>query len=460
MPEGKEVIWGTRTDSLEKEGPEKDRLPARMSYRQDSMDGMPSRRVEMKRRNGLRTLMIVVLVLCCAALSFASGGNEGAGSTQGKTEVSFWAYKLGDQVKASMALFESKYPKYKLNLTEYESEDLKTQVRVAVAGGKAPDVFFSNEGFTFWEYVDRGSAMDITAVAKQRNWLERGYPEYLAADTDKNGRLWGMPWSGIHLWQVLYTNEDFFKKNNLPYPTTVDDMVALAPKIKAAGMQPISWGNKDGWPAILMIGDYMMQQSDPSIVDKLNKGTIKWTESDVARKAIDAMGKLGKGGAFVPGYNAQNHEAGIMGWVGGKAAFLYNGTWWPSVNNGSTNTGFKIGTITLPLIINSKTKVKDAAIDLLDYFTSFDVQKAAAQDGKCFVVHPGVNKVVDLDPIFKTEPFSKQFNLPKMGYFDHAFPIPVIEVMKVQLAQVMAGEVTVDQALATIESAHAAERGK
>jgi raffinose/stachyose/melibiose transport system substrate-binding protein len=437
-----------------------------------------SRREEMRKVNGFGIAMAAIMVLLCAAVSFAAGTKEGAATPQGKTEVTFWTYKLNPPVISVIDQFETKYPAYKLNLTQYESEDLKTQVRVAVAGGKAPDLFFSNEGFTFWEYVNRGSAMDITDVAKQHNWTSRGYPEYIAADTDKNGRLWGMPWAGIHLWQALFVNDDFFKKNNLAYPVTVDDMVALAPKIKAAGMQPISWGNKDGWPSILMIGDYMLQQSDPSIVDKLNSGEIKWTESDVARNAIQAMVKLAQGGAFVAGYATQNHEAGIFGWVGGKAAMLYNGTWWPGNNNGSTNTGFKIGTVTLPLIsadtklkgtqfwasthviINSKTKVKDAAVDLMDWFTSFDVQKAQAIDGGCFVVDPAVNKVVDLDPIFKTEPFTKQFNLPKMGYFDHAFPIPVIEVMKVQLAKAMAGEVTVDQALQAIETEHAGQRGK
>ena len=427
-------------------------------------------------KSSARTVLSTVLCLlfACAASSFASGDKEEAGA--GKVEVSFWTYQLGEKARATLRKFEAKYPNYKLNLGEYETEDLKNQVRIAVAGGKAPDLFFSNEGFTFWEYVDRGAALDITDVAKKRNWAERSYPEYLAADMDKNGRLWGMPWSGIDLWQAPFTNEEFFKSNSLPYPKTVDDMVALAPKIKAAGMQPISWGNKDGWPSILMIGDYMMQGSDPSIVGKLNEGTVKWTTSSVGKNAVTAMVKMAQGGAFVPGYNAQNHEAGIMGWVGTKAAMLYNGTWWPMVNNNTTETGFKIGTVTLPLIsadtklkgtqfwasthviISSKTKNREAAVNLMDYFTSFDMQKAQAEDRRGYVVYPAVNKEVQIDPIFKTPAFTMQFELPKMGYFDHAFPIPVIEVMKVQLAKAMAGEVSVDRALEAIEAAHAAER--
>ena len=124
------------------------------------------------------------LLLAGAATAFASGGGG-----EKKTEVTFWTYQLGDGAKAMLAKFDLKYAGFTLKHSEYSTEDLKTQVRVAVAGGKAPDLFFSNEGFTFWEYVERGSAMDITDVAKELKWAERSYPEYLAADTDKNGHL-------------------------------------------------------------------------------------------------------------------------------------------------------------------------------------------------------------------------------------------------------------------------------
>jgi raffinose/stachyose/melibiose transport system substrate-binding protein len=59
-----------------------------------------------------------------------------------------------------------------------------------------------------------------------------------------------------------------------------------------------------------------------------------------------------------------------------------------------------------------------------------------------------------------TEPLTMQANLPKMGYMDHAFPIPTIEVMKVELQKAMTGAESVDQALKNIEVSHAAERAR
>ena len=44
-------------------------------------------------------------------------------------------------------------------------------------------------------------------------------------------------------------------------------------------------------------------------------------------------------------------------------------------------------------------------------------------------------------------------------YFDHAFPIPVIEVLKLWLQKLMQGSTTVDDALAAVEAEHVKQRG-
>lgn len=423
----------------------------------------------------LFVLLTVLFLFVVGTAVFAEGQQE-SGAAGEKTEISHWSSQwTTPEMEAYLNNFETEYPQYKLVFTHYESQDYKTQIRLAVAGGNAPDVYQSNEGFTFWEFVDRGAAMDITDIAKERGWYDRAYDEFLEADTDEDGRLYGMPFSGLYMWQVYFTNNDFFKESGLTYPETVDDMVATAPKIKSAGMQPVAWGNKDGWPSILMIGDFILQLSDPGIVDELNSGELKWTDSEVARRSIEAMAKLAQGGAFVSGYTTQDHEAGIMSWAGERAALLYNGAWWPHVTDG-TDLGFDIGVIplskieggtdpkgtqfwcSLHMIINSETKVKDAAVDFMDYITAPEMHQALAADMGSYTSHPGVNENIDLNPIFTTDPFKVQLDLPKMGYADHAFPIPVIEVMKVQLAKAMSGSVTVDEALAAIEKAHAKER--
>ena len=43
-------------------------------------------------------------------------------------------------------------------------EDIKTQARLAVESGTAPDAMMVSAGEDFWEYVDKGAAMDLTDI--------------------------------------------------------------------------------------------------------------------------------------------------------------------------------------------------------------------------------------------------------------------------------------------------------
>ncbi|TVQ27434.1 MAG: hypothetical protein EA383_02620 [Spirochaetaceae bacterium] len=63
------------------------------------------------------------------------------------TEVAFWTTSLNTpELCAYLDAFETTYTEYSLAFTRYASEDYKTLIRVAVAGGNAPGVFQTNEG--------------------------------------------------------------------------------------------------------------------------------------------------------------------------------------------------------------------------------------------------------------------------------------------------------------------------
>lgn len=285
----------------------------------------------------------------------------------------------------------------------------------------------------------------------------------------------------MHLWQTVYYNKTRLDAMGIRIPNriTIDDFLKIAAQVKANGMQPIAFGDRDGWPAILLIGDYLLQSSDPSLIDRLNSGQAHWDTSPEARAAVDAMVRMAKGGAFVPGWESQDHNAAIQSFIGGICAMLYNGTWWGSnVDGGINGVPFELGSFTLPLInansspkgtqfwsdmvifINSKTKNLQAAYDVVDYMSTEEHARALARDEGTFTGNPAVNASIQLAPIFMTEPLTMQANLPKMGYMDHAFPIPTIEVMKVELQKAMTGAESVDQALKNIEASHAAERAR
>jgi len=407
-----------------------------------------------------------------AMLALAAGGPAHA------TDISFWCLTIPG-IDDVVAAFTKANPDIQVKFTQFQSEDFKTQLRVTVASGEIPDVYCSNEGFTFFEYVNRGAALDITDVIDKEGWRKEIFPDFLKADTDKNGHIWGVPWSTIHYWQAIFYDKAFFAKNNIPIPKSISDLVDTSAKVQAAGRYPVSFGDRDGWPGLLLLGDLFLQQAPPSYVDDLNSGKVKWTDSDVARNALQAIGTMGTKGVFAPGFLTSDHQAAIMAWAGGKAAMLYNGTWWPGVT-GSSDVGFDIGVMPLPriapdqplkgtqfwasnhVLISSKVTgaEKDASIKFVGFLLSNEGQQIMGSAAGAVTSNPDANKSLKVAPYFAEAPFTDQANLPKMGYFDHAFPIPVIEELKVDIQKLMQGSESVDDALAAVEKVHAGERSK
>lgn len=396
-----------------------------------------------------------------------------------QVELTMWAGAGNPGLDAELAAFEAANPDIKVKLVTFASEEYKTQLRVTVAGGNVPDLYTTNGGFTFFEYVDRGAAMDITDLVKERGWDKRTEPQFLAANTDPNGRVFGMPWNFL-TFQALFYDKDFFEQNQIPLPTSIEGMKEVADKIKAAGRFPVAFGDKDGWPAILMLGDLMLQTASPEEIEKLNSGEHKWTDFQPAIEAVDALGELAAEGVFMPGFLTSNHEIAIMTWVGRKSAMLYNGTWWPMVAN--TDDPFPLAVADFPMIdpdgelqgtqswpgsqllmsANLEGARKDAAIQLFDYLISDEGMTLYGNARRALTSNPSANKhVSDVAAFYRADAIQRLAAAPKMQFFDHAFPIPVVEVLKVELQKVMANNgYTTAEALAAVEAAHAAERAK
>jgi raffinose/stachyose/melibiose transport system substrate-binding protein len=422
-------------------------------------------------------LLFFGLVLALSSI-FARGQSSGTSGGAKKPTLTAWFNTPASNTEAYMRAFSQKYPQYDLQLSFYMSEDFKTQTRMAFASGTAPDVTSTNSGSTFMEYVDEGYAYDLTDLVKQKGW-DRKITRDVIELNSKNGRIYAVGTGVGYQWQSLWYNKTKLDAMGItiPYKITVDDLLQIIPKIKASGMQPIAFGDVDGWPAVLMIGDYLLQTSDPTLIDRLNAGTVHWDTSPECKAAVTAMVKLAQGGAFVPGWESQNHMIAQQQFIGQVAAFMYMGTWWINDNGGTgTDFGFEIGVTNLPYIdrntrlrgaqfsaaastfINSKTKNLNEAIDFLDYLMADEAAFAQMADSGTYSSNPEANKNAKLDPLFLTPPFTDQLSLPNMNYMDHACPVPVIETIKVELQKAMMGTISVDQALKNIETAHAKER--
>lgn len=402
--------------------------------------------------------------------------NTGGSATESaeKVTVKFWTDGSSEKFQSYVRAYEEINKNVTIELSIFEAQDYKTQSRLALASGEKPDIWTTNIGEPLTQFINEGGALDLTEYIEEAGWNELLTKSALDSGT-RDGKLYALPTNSAHMWQTLFVNKDFFEANNLEYPKTVDDLIALAPQIRDAGMEPMAWGNLDGWPAMLMLGDFLGQVANgQTVIDQLNSGEVTWDNCDSVKTALETMKKLADGDAFIKGYATSDQETnGYQAWLAEKAALLYNGTWFYTPED---EIPFEVETIALPLIdestklqsaqltydgmlmINPDTKVKDAAVDFYKYMISSDYYNMLATESAGFTPCPDANQYRDVPDWLDAEPLTMQQELPNFGYFDGVFPMAVVEAAKNNIKQIFDGSISIDEALQNIEAEHAANR--
>ncbi len=168
-----------------------------------------------------------------------------------KVEINWWhiatkdpglSYnqKLADDYMAS-------HPNVTIKITVLENEAFKTKLTTVMQSGNPPDIFQSWGGGTMVEQAKAGLLKDITADLDANNatWRNSFAPGALAVYSD-GGKQYGVPFDmGMVGW---WYNKDLFAKAGITdTPKTWSAFLDDVKKLKAAGITPISIGEKDSW---------------------------------------------------------------------------------------------------------------------------------------------------------------------------------------------------------------------
>lgn len=142
--------------------------------------------------------------------------------------------------------FQKANPGLKLDFQQVGDQPFKDKIRVLTAAKKLPDVYFSWAGDFAGKFVRAGLAADLTKDLKNA-WGKSLAPAALNAFT-YGGKTYGVP---IDLdAKVFVYNKKLFAQAGVKVPSTFDGLLAACDKLKAAGIEPIAFGNQFGWPAI------------------------------------------------------------------------------------------------------------------------------------------------------------------------------------------------------------------
>ncbi len=215
--------------------------------------------------------------------------------------------------------YEAANPGVHVDLQAVADQPIKDKLRVLTAANQLPDIFFSWAGDFTTKYVRAGLVADLTQPVLNTSWKN----EYAAGALDAatyDGKLYGIP---IDLdAKFMAYNTKIFKDHGWTVPTSMSDLLNLCDTIKAAGIQPISFGNVYGWPAIHYMTqlnayyvpwDTLQKDYDPSTGAFTDPGYLQ---------AFQALQDLNTH-CLTPKSNGITHDQAVQNFVQGKAAMMY-----------------------------------------------------------------------------------------------------------------------------------------
>jgi raffinose/stachyose/melibiose transport system substrate-binding protein len=360
------------------------------------------------------------------------------------------------------------HPNVTINITILENQAFKTKLTSVLQNGTPPDIFQSWGGGTMNDQIAAGLLKDITADldANGGAWRNTFAPGALAVYA-LDGKNYGVPWDmGMVGW---WYNKDLFAKANIANPpATWTELIADVKALKAAGITPISLGEKDTWTG-MHIWAYLATRlcgqagflaaagrtgsfTDPCFVEAGTK----------LKELIDLQ-------PFQAGFLGAIHDV-MQGTFGnGKAAMELSGQWAPGSEAGQAadkkgvaNLGF----FNFPAVEGGKGDLADAmgggngfaigknaspeAIDFVKYLTAAEQQKrVAASGGGIPVVKGGEAGLTDPNMIAVQKSFAaaNYFQL----YYDQYMPAAMGSIINDATAGLYAGTMTPEQVAQAIE---------
>ena len=393
--------------------------------------------------------------------------------------INWWHITTGDPGKAVWQVMADAYtkanPGVKINITILENDAFKTKLTTVMQSGQPPDLFQSWGGGVMAEYARAGLLKDISGDLKGvwGDSFNKAPLDVYATD----GKYYGVPWDmgAVGFW---YNKALFTKAGITAPPATWTDFLAAVKKLQAAGIIPISLGEKDKWPGHFYWVYLATRIGGKAAFDKAYSQTGSFADPSYVQ-AGQKLKELIDLKPFASGFLGltYNDQAAAMG--EGKAAMELMGQWAPSVekdqSSNKTGQGDNLGFFPFPSVEGGTGDKDDimgggngiavgknaspAAVDFLKYLTSLDSQKLFGQMSLALPVVKGSESAV-ADPLQLQIQASVNKAKYYQLYYDQYLPPAIASVIVDQVQGLMAGSASPDAVAKAVQESAASELKK
>jgi multiple sugar transport system substrate-binding protein len=239
--------------------------------------GLPASRRSLLRGAVLGASAFAVPAALAACGSSDKNSNSGNGTAD--KNVTFGSNYSDDVPKKALADVLAPYQTQnsvtvKVNTVDHNSfqENITRYLQ-----GSPDDVFTWFAGFRMQYFAAQGLATPIDDV-----WAEIGsnYSDAFAkASTGQDGKKYFVPFYN-YPWALFY-RKSLWQAKGYEIPKTIADLKTLCTKMKADGLSPIGFADKDGWPAMGTFDQLNMRMNGYDFHISLMAGKESWTDGKV-----------------------------------------------------------------------------------------------------------------------------------------------------------------------------------
>lgn len=317
-----------------------------------------------------------------AAETQAPEGDKSGGE---QTTIRFVSWMTGGEDKAFIERFMTENPDIKVEVEAVDGTNYDKLLKTRLISGDAPDVFLIQPA-QYEKFVKEGYLKDVSDRPSKETLAKSKSLETLYTI---DGKKYGFPLCTQGGPDPIFYNKKYFEKLNIQEPKTMDELWAAADKIKADGVEPFVFGDKDAWTFEMFFrsrqfGDYL-------------KDTPEWglalynadkQPSEMFKKEFELAEKMCKEGYIGKASLTMTYPQSVTYFIEGKAAMLPQGTWVPGLDEikNADPAQFELGCFMTPvdetdgkvymtgssdrsIVISANTKNEEAAYKLYDWYT-------------------------------------------------------------------------------------------
>lgn len=357
----------------------------------------------MKKHMKLFLMVVAISVFLVASLG-AQGAQEAA-KAPGKVVVKAMAY--GDNSNQEgvnwvriVDAFEKANPNIDIDYEMLYDEAYHQKVVARLASGDVPDLAYMGADARWGlPWKEAGQQFD------HRPFIDPAYYDLaLIPPMGPNGEIFEIPLGTSNITTVLFMNELLVKSLGFSAPKTYEDLVAMVPAARKAGLEVVSIDGADGWAwgSCLMSSIIARISGDDQWVSKAVAGQYKFNDPAMV-DSLNLLAKMVQDGVISSKSVLVDYGANVSNYSNGKALFMVQGQWvagsienpevanatkmlaWPKLPGEKGTPGSVAAAIQVGYGLTKKgaenAAVRDAALQFIRYFYSHEETTQRLRDG-------------------------------------------------------------------------------